>query len=242
MNSSSSTELPRAARNRVFWISVLALALPVAAQMLLQSFLGMADVIMVGHLGASAIAAVGLAAKIHFLLLVLMSGLATGCSVLIAQYMGAKDMARSQKTLAVTLFVGTVIMLPLVLVFALGATTWLPWINPDPEVTLLTAQYLMITAPVLLLTQWIVIYEASLRSLGDTGMPLVAGLMVADVVKDGKAGDSPATRQRSALPTPAKRKDYPATSRTTCRSRWQASASSLATAYRKRWAVLSPRP
>jgi putative MATE family efflux protein len=179
VNSSSSTELPLAASKRVFWISVLALALPVAAQMLLQSFLGMADVIMVGHLGASAIAAVGLAAKIHFLLLVLMSGLATGCSVLIAQYMGAKDMARSQKTLAVTLFVGSVIMLPLVLVFALGATTWVPWINPDPEVTRLTAQYLMITAPVLLLTQWIVIYEASLRALGDTGMPLVAGLMAA---------------------------------------------------------------
>ena len=68
-----------------FWLSVLVLALPVAAQMLLQSMLGMADVIMVGGLGPQAIAAVGLAAKIHFLLLVLMSGLATGCSVLVAQ-------------------------------------------------------------------------------------------------------------------------------------------------------------
>jgi len=78
---------------RPFWLTVALLALPVAAQMLLQSMLGMADVIMVGSLGPSAIAAVGLAAKLHFLLLVLMSGLATGCSVLVAQYTGAKDFA-----------------------------------------------------------------------------------------------------------------------------------------------------
>ena len=66
------------------WRSILILALPVAAQMLLQSLLGMADVVMVGVLGSSAIAAVGLAAKMHFLLLVLISGLATGCSILLA--------------------------------------------------------------------------------------------------------------------------------------------------------------
>jgi len=165
--------------NKAFWFTVMALALPVAAQMLLQSLLGMADVIMVGDLGSSAIAAVGLAAKIHFLLLVLMSGLATGCSVLIAQYLGAGDINRSQKTLAVTLFVGSAIMLPLALLFGFGASTWVQWINPDRDVTLLTAQYLIITAPVLLITQWIVVYEASLRALGQTTMPLVAGVCAA---------------------------------------------------------------
>ena len=56
--------------NKQFVVSILWLALPIAAQMLLQSFLGMADVIMVAPLGEAAIAAVGLAAKIHFLLLV----------------------------------------------------------------------------------------------------------------------------------------------------------------------------
>jgi putative MATE family efflux protein len=159
----------------------MALALPVAAQMLLQSMLGMADVVMVGGLGSSAIAAVGLAAKIHFLLLVLMSGLATGCSVLIAQYTGAKDFASCQRTLAVTLFVGLVVMLPMTLLFAFASPYWVGWINPDSAVTALAAQYLIITAPVLMLTQLIVIYEASLRALGHTTMPLVAGVISAVV-------------------------------------------------------------
>lgn len=164
---------------RAFRRAVIFLSIPVAAQMLLQSMLGMADVIMVGDLGSSAIAAVGLAAKIHFLLLVLMSGLATGCSILIAQYSGAKDFPSCQQTLAVTLFVGTLVMLPLTLAFGFASNTWVNWINPDPEVTKLAAQFLIITAPVLLLTQWIVIYEASLRALGSTTMPLIAGVTAA---------------------------------------------------------------
>lgn len=164
---------------RAFSRSVLLLSLPVAAQMLLQSLLGMADVIMVGGLGATAIAAVGLAAKIHFLLLVLMSGLATGCSILIAQYTGAKDFPSCQRTLAVTLLVGTLVMLPFTLAFGFGSNIWVSWVNPDPEVVKLAAQFLIITAPTLLLTQWIVIYEASLRALGSTTMPLVAGVFAA---------------------------------------------------------------
>lgn len=165
--------------NKVFWFSVLSLALPVAAQMLLQSVLGMADVVMVGNLGSAAVAAVGLAAKIHFLLLVLMSGFATGCSVLIAQYVGAKDFASCQRTLAVTLLVGLGVILPFTLLFAFGSPIWVGWINPDAEVTRLAAQYLVITAPVLLIMQIIVTYEASLRALGQTGMPLVAGIISA---------------------------------------------------------------
>lgn len=175
----SSPELISLTDKRAFWRAVILLSLPVAAQMLMQSLLGMADVVMVGHLGSNAIAAVGLAAKIHFLLLVLMSGLATGCSILVAQYIGAKDFVSCQRSLAVTLLVGTAVMLPFVLLFGFGSRLWVSWINPDPEVVELAAQYLIITAPALLFTQWIVIYEASLRALGSTTMPLVAGVFAA---------------------------------------------------------------
>ena len=95
------TEIP-AVNSKTFLITLLMLALPVAGQMLLQSFLGMADVMMVAPLGEQAIAAVGLAAKIHFLLLVLMSGFATGGSVLIAQYSGAKKILSTGTAMPIT--------------------------------------------------------------------------------------------------------------------------------------------
>lgn len=166
---------------RLLWRSILVLAIPIALQMLLQSFIGMSDVIMIGGLGSAAIAAVGLAAKIHFLLIVLMSGLATGCSVLIAQYLGAGEMRRSSATLSASLIVGSVAVLPLVLLFGFSSHWLIGLINPDPEVVKLTAQYMTITAPILLVMQWIVIYEASLRAQGLTGVPLLGGVVAAVV-------------------------------------------------------------
>ncbi|MDO3384949.1 MATE family efflux transporter [Gilvimarinus sp. SDUM040013] len=154
------------------WRKMLILALPVALQMVLQAFLGMADVIMVGGLGAEAVAAVGLAAKLHFLMLVTMMGVATACSIMVAQYTGANNTRASQKTLAIALLLGAVFMVPFTLIFCLGAF-WLGWINPDQSVVQLTAQFLLITAPVLLLTQLITVYEAALRALGNTTAPLI---------------------------------------------------------------------
>lgn len=167
------------ARSKPFVVTLLLLVLPVSVQMLLQAFLGMADVMMVAPLGEQAVAAVGLAAKIHFLLLVLMSGFATGGSVLIAQYFGAKDFASCQRMLAVTLVVGISIIVPIMLVCGFAAPIWIHWINPDQQVANLAAQFLVITAPVLLITQIIVIVEASLRALGQTTMPLCGGIIAA---------------------------------------------------------------
>jgi len=158
-----------------FWRRIAVLAIPVALQSLLQALLGMADVVMVTGLGANAVAAVGLAAKLHFLMLVMGFGIAASSSILIAQHFGAGNHEQCQRTLVIALFWGTLITLPSVLLFAISAY-WLGWINPDPEVVRLTARYLLITAPALLLTQYIIVYEASLRSTGNAIMPLLVGV------------------------------------------------------------------
>jgi len=160
--------------DRAFVKGALLLALPVALQTLLQAFLGMADVMMVGALGDVAIAAVGLAAKIHFLLLVAMSGLATACSVMVAQYFGARRLDDCKNTLAMTVAIGLLTMFPLALFFALTSSLWVPFITPDARVSDLAGVYLQITAPILVVTQVSVIYEASLRALGNTTLPLLA--------------------------------------------------------------------
>ncbi len=152
----------------------LALALPVALQMLLQSMLGMADVAMVSGLGENAVAAVGLAAKIHFLLMVLMLGIAGAASTLIAQYHGANNVRGMRRTLAVTLVVGLVIGLPLMLAL-LAAPFWTALVNPDPAVVAYTGGFLVITAPVLVFIQITVIYEGALRATGNMVVPLMIG-------------------------------------------------------------------
>jgi len=153
---------------------VCLLTFPVALQMLLQALLGMADVAMVAHLGQAAVAAVGLSAKMHFLIMVLMIGVATAGGVLIAQHMGAKDVLGVKRTLAITLLLGVLIALPLVCLFAVSRV-WVTNINPDAEVSRLTSGYLMITAPTLLFVQLVLIYEAALRSVKNVNVPLLTG-------------------------------------------------------------------
>lgn len=150
------------------------LALPVALQMLLQSLLGMADVAMVSDFGANAVAAVGLSAKLHFLIMVLMVGVGTACSILVAQYMGAKNQAGCWQALALALLMGVLLAIPLVTLFVVSEW-WLGLINPDEDVIRIAANYLLITAPAVALLQFITVYEAALRAVGDTLMPLATG-------------------------------------------------------------------
>jgi MATE family, multidrug efflux pump len=70
--------------------SVLTLALPVTVSTLLQRTEGIAAVFLVGGLGATSIAAVGLGQLLAFMATTLVSGLSVGANVLIAQLWGAR--------------------------------------------------------------------------------------------------------------------------------------------------------
>ena len=70
---------------------MLPLALPIALQNLLMTSFRLVDTLMIGKLGDVSIAAVGLAGYASFLMELIMFGLASGGSVFIAQYHGAKN-------------------------------------------------------------------------------------------------------------------------------------------------------
>jgi len=70
--------------------SVLTLALPVTVSSLLQRTEGILAVFLVGGLGATSIAAVGLGQLLAFMATTLVSGLSVGANVLIAQLWGAR--------------------------------------------------------------------------------------------------------------------------------------------------------
>ena len=70
--------------------SVLTLALPVTVSTLLQRTEGIIAVFLVGGLGATSNAAVGLGQLLAFMATTLVSGLSVGANVLIAQLWGAR--------------------------------------------------------------------------------------------------------------------------------------------------------
>lgn len=71
--------------------NVIYLAWPAVITMLLQMVVGIADIAMVGRLGADELAAVGLGRQIIFLFQGLIFGMSIGATALIARYIGAKE-------------------------------------------------------------------------------------------------------------------------------------------------------
>ncbi len=67
------------------------IALPLAGQSLISSLVSSVDVIMLGYVSQDALAASSLANQLQFILATIFGGLASGVSILIAQYWGKRD-------------------------------------------------------------------------------------------------------------------------------------------------------
>lgn len=81
-----------------FYKTLFSIAIPIILQNLLQTFVNMMDTVMVGRLGATEIAAVGLGNQIFFMLNMVIFGVSSGCSIFIAQFWGAQDIKGIRKT------------------------------------------------------------------------------------------------------------------------------------------------
>lgn len=88
---------------------ILALALPVVISSLLERAVTTTDIFLVGGLGASAIAAVGLSQLIIFFLMSLIAGLSVGTTVVVAQLVGARSERRASEAAFSALLVGFVL-------------------------------------------------------------------------------------------------------------------------------------
>src|SRR3989339_2105624 len=90
-------------KNSNFIKDFLYLAIPISLQYFINSSLSMIDTIMVGNLGDVAVASVGLAGHITFILIVLLFGINSGASIFMSQYWGKKDIISIRKILGISL-------------------------------------------------------------------------------------------------------------------------------------------
>lgn len=104
---------------------VINLAWPAVSRMFLQSVVGMVDIMMVGRLGPSSIAAVSLGNRLVFIMIGALQALAVGSTALVAQYIGANNRKQANRViwqalygaflLAVLLSIGGYLLTPQIL-------------------------------------------------------------------------------------------------------------------------------
>lgn len=158
--------------------TIMFFLLPILFEQLMVAGLSIADTFMVAGLGETAVAGVSLVARIDNFVKQFIVALAQGGSVVLSQYIGARNDEKSRLSLKnnirIVLLIGMSIMF---LVIGLRAQILkLFFGNAEPEVLNLSLEYFGITA---FLYPFIALYyscSASFRAMGNSKLPSVSAI------------------------------------------------------------------
>ena len=164
-------------RDMEFFRAMLALAVPVAFQQLITAGLNMTDVLMVGQLGETSVAALGLANQIFFLLILFLFGVTSGMSIFTAQFWGKGDTEHIHHVLGICLIVSVSVGLLFSLAATLMPETLMKFYTEDSEVIKLGSDYLRIVGLSYVFTAISVSYISILRSITLVKLTVVVSVL-----------------------------------------------------------------
>lgn len=151
---------------------VLSLAWPVVLEQTLFAVVGLTDTYVVGHLGASSLAAVGLSNQIINLLAAVYGAVATGSMAVVARQIGAGERSEASKTTQQSILAAAVIGLALSSVSFIFAEQIMQALGAAADVVPIGAAYLRISSFTLILMPTLFVGNAIMRAIGDTRTPM----------------------------------------------------------------------
>ncbi len=161
----------------VFLRKALLIALPVAMQGMLNTIVNLVDTLMIGTLGETAIAAVGLANKVFFVFSLLVFGVVSGGGILAAQYWGNNDLKNIHKVMGLALIIGLGGAFSFMLPSVIRPQLVMRIFTVSPETIRVGASYLAIAALSYPFTAFTNIYVAMLRAVGQVKLPVKTSCM-----------------------------------------------------------------
>lgn len=169
----NAVQLPNLEETRKQFIGrLLLLSVPIMLQNLLVSSVSFIDTVMIGMVGESAIAAVGLGNQMFFLITVFLFGISSGAAIFIAQYWGAQDHRSMHKVIGIALVLSIAGALVSSFVSMVFPGHIMRIFTDDPTVVGLGSEYLVTVAISYLFTAVVMVYSIALRSTGDAKTPL----------------------------------------------------------------------
>lgn len=154
----------------------LAIAWPSTVEGALMSIIGSVDTMMVGTMGAAAIAAVGLTSQPRMIMLILAQAVCIGTTAMCARRKGAQDQQGANSCMNQSLAIITVIGILMTLIGYFGAP-WLMQLGGANEDTMeLSVAYFQIISLAFLPNCWQMCICAAMRSIGKTRVTMVTNI------------------------------------------------------------------
>lgn len=157
---------------------VLHLAGPALAEMLLISFVSMADMMMVGRLGPQAVASVGLTNQPMFFALAIFMALNVGTTALVARFTGANNDADAAATARQSLLITACLAVVVSLLGVFAAPYVLRFMRADADVMQVGIPYFQVVAAGLFFNTVSMGITAILRGSGDTRTPMRINMFI----------------------------------------------------------------
>lgn len=159
---------------------LLLFSLPLIAIMVIQNLYNTADSIVVGQfVGEEALAAVNSAGNVTQIVMLLLTGISMGLSVLVSQYYGANDMDMLRKAIMTSTYVIVVLSVLFGILGAVFARTFLTWIRVPENILDDATVYLLIVFLGTPATAFYNMANGVARSVGDGITPMIVLIITA---------------------------------------------------------------
>lgn len=149
------------------------IAIPIAAQGLLNNILNLVDVLMIAKLDEVTVASVGLANKVFFVLSLLLFGIASGSTILASQYWGKRELQNIKRVLVIVVTIGVLGSFLFLIPSVFAPEKVMRIFSMDEEKMRIGAIYLGVVAlsyPLSAITSG---YVAVLRSINSVKIPVI---------------------------------------------------------------------
>ncbi len=160
----TTTDLPK---------TVIQLAWPVVLEMTFFGLGGIINTILVGRLGASALAAVGLGQQIEFMILVSFAAVTVGATAVVSRHVGAKETKEAHKALGQALMLAVISGLFFSLLLWIFAAPAMNLLRGRPDVIKLGTEYLRAVAFSFIPAFIVAAGASSFRGAGNTRTPMI---------------------------------------------------------------------
>src|SRR2546422_5234792 len=158
-----------------------ALAWPVIFTFSIESFVGLCDMLMVGRLGRTAVAGVGVGVQILGAVDSVMFALGMGTLAIVARQVGVGERGAAEETLRQSLLTAAAVAVLMIVPVLVWAPALVAAFHVDDAVILAGTRFLRIVMLGVPASALLFVMVSTLRGAGDTRTPLAIGVVVGTV-------------------------------------------------------------